>query len=167
MFRDGLGNKTGPETNNNNTTFDSINKLRMKVFALTLASLILSQYADGFSVISRTGNPKSAPRCVQLAAHKNHNLLNADFVKRATSFAAAVALGWGVASGASVAATLPVMYPSLPLESSSVTVSIGEYADFSMPSYRAAVDAPVMTNLIGGDKMVANPFGNFDDSTAR
>jgi hypothetical protein len=139
----------------------------MKVFALTLASLILSRHADGFSVISRTSNPKSAPRCVQLSAEKNTNLLNADFVKGAANFAAAVALGWGVASGASVAATLPEMNPSLPMESSSVTVSIGEYADFSMPSYRDAVDAPVMTNLVGGDRMIANPFDNSQDNRVR
>jgi hypothetical protein len=141
----------------------------MKVSAYALASSLVICHSDAFSVVSSSGNPRSAPRCVALAAEKSKNNLKADFAKGAASFAAAVAIGWGVTNGVNAAEMLPDMQPSLSAESSSVMVSVGEYADFSMPSYRNAIDAPIMTNL-KGEKMVEKEnlkFAASEDDTTR
>jgi hypothetical protein len=143
----------------------------MKVSTFALASSLALCHSDAFSVLSSTSNhPKSTtPRGVPLAAEKSSNTWKADFAKGASSFAVAVAIGWGVTlSGASAVDMLPEVHPSFSAEaSSSVTLAIGEYADFSMPSYRDAIDAPVMTNLKGEKMAVITKFGDSEESTSR
>ena len=87
----------------------------MKVSTFALASSLALCHSNAFSLISYTSNPKSAPRCVPLAAEKSNNL-KADFAKGAASFATAVAIGcWGVTRGASAAEILPQVQPSFSL----------------------------------------------------
>jgi hypothetical protein len=129
------------------------------IAVLLLASSFAICHSDAFafSVISHTrSNPKAIiiSRGVPLAAEKsttnNYNKAADNvFNKGAASFVAAAAIGWGVAiSSAGAFETTPVFHSSFAADSTSVTLS-AEYADFSMPSYRDALDAPIMTNLKG------------------
>lgn len=101
---------------------------------------------------------------MSLSAAKNDNAVDfqTDTKKRAATFAATVALGWGVASAGAFAGTLPASTPSV--ASSTVTIS-KEYADFSMPSYAETTAATINTNL-KGDKFLLGDASKPQESTA-
>uniref|UniRef100_A0A7S1C0R8 Uncharacterized protein n=1 Tax=Corethron hystrix TaxID=216773 RepID=A0A7S1C0R8_9STRA len=112
----------------------------------TCVSVLLAASLTGSS-LGFSGSPTPAfrtkPSALLATPHAN-NEPNHHPVKAATSIVAAVALGFGLFAETSFAVP-----PSATL-STSVTVSVGgEFADFSMPSYRAALDVPYNTNLSG------------------
>lgn len=67
---------------------------------------------------------------------------------RAITVVAALALGWGAASGASFA------------------VSDSDFADFSLPSYRAATDAAVNSNLKGDKFLLGEASKTYGQSSS-
>lgn len=148
----------------------------MKVFVIALVSLLSLNHSEGFSIKSQgaattstTTTRSSSARSVPLfATQKNQDGLKSNanvrtLQKKATSFVAAVALGWSVAASASFAATMPVgtagidtdTYDASRFTSTSVMVSLSDkdYADFSMPSYQETANSAVNSNL-KGDKFL-------------
>jgi len=128
----------------------------MKVFTSALVSSLVICHSDAFSVTTINHQPKAAPPCAPLAAKMSNNLMR-DFAKGAGIFSAAVAIGWGATSPANAVEILSERQAFSSAESSSVALSLGEFADFSMPSYKDATLAAPMTDL-KGERMIKTSF---------
>jgi len=128
----------------------------MKVFTSTLTLLIAVCHSDAFSVNPINCQREASPSpCAPLAANK----LMGDLATSVGIFSAAVAIGISATSPANAVEIQPAFISA---ESSSVTVSLGEIADFSMPSYKDATKAAPMTDLKGS----AMAKTAFDDSSS-
>ena len=115
------------------------------IFALAVQVSLLAQ-CDGFSVAPR--NTKSIRGIAPLAA-----TTNADFAKGAAASFAIVALT--LMSSANVAFAMP----TTAFSSSTVTVC-DDYTDFSMPSYKSALESPINAKLSGDKFLIAKPAEN-------
>jgi len=134
----------------------------MKLFTSALPFLLAVCHSDAFSVTPINCQREVSRPCAPLAA----NNLMGDFVKSAGVFSAAVAIGVSATSPSNAVEILPERQAFISVESSSsVTISLGEIADFSMPSYKDATKAAPMTDL-KGSTMAKTAFDNSssDDS---
>jgi len=134
--------------------------------SITVALFLVISHSDAFSVSPIYGTPNAGPRCAPLAAKTSNNLLT-DFAKGAGIFSAAVAIISGATNPVNAVEMLPEAQPIIALESSSVAVSLGEFADFSMPSYKVRSVVPlkrlgILSQLpfVKGreDDFIVNPF---------
>jgi len=130
----------------------------MKVFTSTLTLLVAVCHSDAFSVNPINCQREASPPCAPLAANK----LMGDLAKSVGIVSAAVAIGISATSPANAVEILPERQAIISAESSSVTVSLGEIADFTMPSYKDATKAAPMTDLKG----TAMAKTAFDDSSS-
>lgn len=121
----------------------------MKLIRLIAASFLSLSLCDGFlpSTCHGPNTCKSTFRGGALLASPKNEETKDDLSRKATSFAAAVVLGWCLASNAAFA------------------LSDGDFADFSLPSYEKATSAEVNTNL-KGDKFLLGEASKAYSSTS-
>jgi len=137
----------------------------MKVHASILASIIFLSGSDAFSVSPINVERRTAPRCAPLGAKVSNSFI-ADVAKGAGILSVSLAIISGTANTVNAVEMLPERQQFISVESSTVTLSLGEFADFSMPSYKDATAAAPMTDLKGG-RMAQTSFDGSTESASK
>jgi len=154
----------------------------MRVLLITLVSLLSAINSDAFSINSsptcRTSTHRSAypdSSAPDFASQTEDVLVNTK--KKANNFMAAVALSWGVAASACFAANMDVSDTSsmVTTDSSSfhadtslmVALSDKDFADFSLPSYSAALQSETNSSLKGEKFLLGEESKSWDTTTVK
>jgi hypothetical protein len=107
--------------------------MKSSIFALTLACSTLSN-SDAFAILNTSHPISTSLDATSTSSNKNNG----------NGAALATALGLGIA-----AAT--IMTPS--------AAFANEYVDFSMPTYKSALNSPINASMKGDKMLMATPFG--------
>ena len=145
--------------------------MKTSIIAILSVSNVLS-FGDAFVSVSNKNlkhhvlfaSPLSNNEGTNLEKKNEHN--KPLLLPNIAGFATALMLGWGVASSASVAASInpSLDYSFMSTTSSSITVaaldkvSDSEIADFSLPSYGAVVAAEKNSNLKGKNNLLGEEY---------
>lgn len=144
----------------------------MRVLLITLVSLLSAINSDAFSINSSPTCRTSTHRSAYSDSSAPDFASQTEDVKKANNFMAAVALSWGVAASACFAANMDVSDTSsmVTTDSSSfhadtslmVALSDKDFADFSLPSYSAALQSETNSSLKGEKFLLGEESKSWD-----